>query len=1224
DRFSSAMELVAALEAARDGSLTGRRVGTASAGGVVPEGARRQATVVVSVLTEYDQLVERHVPDRLERLLGHLREQAQAVALAHAGILNEFTGERIVMLFGVPLAREDDAHRATRAALELQERVSGLDGEAPVRLHTGIDTGTVVTHGLEGGEPPFRVTGGPPQAASRIADQAEAGEVWVSAECRSAISPFYELVARAAIKLRGRDRALEPYRVLGESGLQTKIDASERTGLTAFTGRDAELQELGRCLEDALAGEGRLIIVSGDAGLGKSRLLHEFRKGLMARDVPVLVGRCQPYGGGVAYLPFIEILRDDMRLASGVDELIERVREISTALEEFIPLYAHLLALRSTAHPLPRHLQGDAFRLAMQEALAAFVTLRAQRTPVVMVLEDWHWADDASQRVLRQIAEVLQEYPLLVLVSSRPGYGVTWDNVPGVTRIVLDLLTEDGTDQMLRSLLRAREVDGGLVGLIHERTAGNPFYIEEICQALVEEGAVVVVDGAARLAAPPQLLDLPDSIQSVIRARLDRLEREARDVLKLASVVGREFARSVLERGLDDSGHLQRSLDALKAAGLVRQMTVAPDPRYRFKHVLTQEVAYASLLEHQRRELHGRVGAVMEAMHGEHTDDQLDRLAHHFSRAGAWQKAVAYGLRSAAAADRLAQFAESLQILERAQRWLARFPEGDTRDRALVDILLRQERLCETLGQRNRQQQLIDELIGVLGGSDDRAHLAEVYLRQGDLHTLLGNFDRADRALRQSLELRRTLEDPVGERNTLRSIGLLRWHEGRNAEALAVAEETLRLDRERDDLAAIVGDLTNCGAILRALGEHERARDMLEEALAFGDQAAAQSGGDGDELAMKRIYALQHLANIHREQGDRAAALECLHRAGTYAERKRLPIQLAYHYTTLAHVYLQEGEVEACLRYYRDAIALSRKARHAPGLAVTLRIYGEVLTGLGRQEDALPPLYEAASLFADLRDVEGEAAAHRDIAEGAESLGRFAEAVAAWGRAVELRRKLGHRAGELVATEGLARTTRAHVPEPTLALMHYRTAAELAQEIEDASVEGRLRNVMGILEWQRGEFGLALEQYEQARRLFGSIEDPGSAALMLNSIGATLRALGRVQEAEERLQEALETHRRHGFGQLEGHALALLGDISADRDYMRAAAVHYLRSLEIRRRIGDVRGEGWMLHGLARCELTRGDPFRVREHAAAAARIAEECGDHELASACASLRRIAD
>ena len=315
-----------------------------------------------------------------------------------------------------------------------------------------------------------------------------------------------------------------------------------------------------------------------------------------------------------------------------------------------------------------------------------------------------------------------------------------------------------------------------------------------------------------------------------------------------------------------------------------------PEPTYRFKHGLTQQAALGSLLDHQRKELHGRVGEAIEARHERGLDEHLGRLVEHFSRAERWPKAVRYARLAAARANDLSQFAESLELLERTQSWLVRLPDDAERREALIDILFRQERLCETLGLRGRQQRIIDELVALLEPSREPARLAEACLRQGDLNTLLRRFEEAEAALERSLRLRDELGDAIGRRNTLRSLGLLRWHQGRDDEALACIEATLAIDRERGDLEAHVGDLANLGGVLRGMGQTDRARATLEEALRLSAEAnTGPDGRAGTDLAHKQAYILHNLANVHRELGDEATALEYLAQARTLTSDKRLP-----------------------------------------------------------------------------------------------------------------------------------------------------------------------------------------------------------------------------------------------------------------------------------------------------------------------------------------------
>ncbi|HUF25835.1 MAG TPA: tetratricopeptide repeat protein [Gemmatimonadaceae bacterium] len=1229
DRFSSAAELAAELERVRAIGRDGVQSSDALPG-VPPDGERRQATIVVSTLPGYGDLLDAVSPEQLASVMRQIRDAAAEIARRHGGALSPAGEEELVLLFGIPTAHEDDCIRAVRSALELHQRVRLMSEDfersagQTLDLHTGVDSGPVVARPAPSGLG-YQVTGDAARVSAQLSAHAAADEVWISPECRRLVAPFFETQAREPVVLRQREDPLVPLRVIRESGLQTRLEAAERASLTAFTGRDHELAMLRRCRDRALRGAGQLATVVGEAGMGKSRLLHEFRHELDRDQVEVLRGRCQSYGSGTAYLPFIEALRGMLRLgdiddpAGQIVEVLAAVRHVGPELEEFIPLYLSLLSIPSEEYIVPGHLRGEQFRLAMQEALAAAFTLSALQRPAVVLLEDWHWADDASHAVLEQLIEVAADYPLLLVVTYRPGYGVRWAGASQHTPLGLQPLEKESSLAMLMSLLHAEHVPDDLSSVLHERTGGNPFFLEEICQALLEEGTIQVEQGRVRLTGSADALELPETIQAVIRTRLDRLDRDSREILRLASVVGREFSRSILDRTLSEIGRLPNALQSLKRAGLIQQTRVVPDAAYRFKHVLTQEVAYGSLLEHQRKDLHGRVGEAIEAVHQHRIEEHLERLAHHFSRAAKWRKAVEYALRSAARADELRQFSEALQILERALGWLTRVREDSGHSETWIAILLRQERLCETLGLRGRQEQIIGELITVLEAAGDRATLAEAYVRQGDVCTLVRRFDDAESALQRSLLIRQELADAVGERYTLRSLGLLRWHQGRDEEALAFVERALTIDRQLGDLQAILGDLSNIALVLKGMGEYERARAFLEDAVRL--LADSPTGARTPQAAIKQSYILHNLAIVHRALGDNDRAQDYLRQSQAHTANSRLPIQLSYHLTTEAHLRLQQGEIDESLGLYHEAVELTRKAEFAPGLAQSLRFLGELLLGLGRRAEALPHLREAAGLFAQLKDQATESLLWCRVAFLHEQDGRYGDAMAAWGRARTLRRASSDRAGEMEAVEGLARVTRLHVAEPSLALGYYREALEIAGSLGDPVAEGRLRNTIGILEWGQGRFEDALHHFEEALTIFRRLEDPDGAGLMLNSIGVTLRAAGRRAGARERLEEAIAFHRRHGRHRLEGHALAALGDLFHDDEYDDRAMECYTRSLEIRRQIGDRSGEGWMLHHLARTELQGGLIDRFGRHAAEAEQIATECEDAELIASCRQLRR---
>ncbi len=1184
-----------------------------SSSGSLLEGERRQATIVSSNLAGYAALVEQLGPEELEDVMQRISEAATEVVDKHGGKVNQFEGGMLMALFGIPTAHEDDFHRAVRAVLELHARVRELNADLErrlgqrLRMHTGVDTGHVVTQLLEGQGGKYRVLGDAVQGATRLVALAEEDEILVSPKTERLITPFFETEARDPVVLQGKSQPVTPYRVSRESQYQTRLEAAERSGLTNYTGREKEMGILERSLESAFSGEGRFVTAVGEAGVGKSRLLHEFRKALTGKPVTVLEGRCELHGCGVPYLPFIQALRHGLRLLIEDPHALEAnavsaIRDIDPALEHYIPFYLYLLSIKSDRHSIPKHLEGEELQLAMLEALSAIFTASSKRESVVLLLEDWHWADEASKEALRQLVGMVSAHPLLIVATYRPEYRSDWGVVGHHTSVHLGPLDGTSSLKIIQSVMGTSVLPEGLGALIHERTGGNPFFIEELCHTLREEGTIEVVDEEVVLAGTLESLQLPETVQAVIRTRLDRLDRETQEVARVASVIGREFDRRILGRTLPDKSKLGQSLETLKTSGIIQQIRVLPEAAYLFKHVLTQEVVYKGLLLHQRKALHGKAGQVIEDLYADRIEEVLDLLMHHFSRAENWHKAVHYGRESSKRASKLSRFADALTILEKSQSWLLKLPEDKSRQETLIDTLLEQERACETLGARERQQTIVGQLHKLLESTEDRARLAEVYIREGELQIQLGQFDDAERALGRSLDIRRDLSDQLGERNTLRSMGYLRWRQEEYEKAVALNEAALAIDREMNDVEAIAIDLTNLGQVLRSLGAYGRALEHLEEAIRLHDTL---------RNPFQRGYTLVITANVYRNQGDNEKAMHYLQQAAEIQTEHRLTMQQAFTFTSMANIHWDQGHIEESLRLYKDLVQKNRDVKYAEGLSHSLLRLSERLLSLDKPEEALPHLLESTTVLRQLGDPQLEASAWSKIASIYEKdAEKHQDGVEAWGRVRHLRKQTSDLLGELEALEGMARVCRKI--DPLKALEHRADALELATKLDDRPKQGDLLNSMGITEWSRGNYAGALERYEQALDIFRELDDQIHAGLILNSIGVTLKHLQRQDEARARLEEALQVNRQTGERLLEGHSLAALGDVDSEAGNREDALQHYRASLEIRREIDDRKGEGWMLHKLARVYASQGEQDEARDYSERASAIAAECQDQKL------------
>jgi len=402
----------------------------------VPEGERRQATIVFSDLSGYTSMNERLDPEEVEAIMSRIKIEAVRIVERHEGIVNQFVGDEVLALFGIPTAHEDDPVRAVKAARELHDLVRQISPEVEerigikLRMHSGISTGLVVTHLRDIRDGNYGITGDAVNIGARLASHSEADEILVSPETHGLIAPYFNTEAIGEITVKGKTQPTIPYRVTGESAVQTRFEASKQRGFTTFTGRNQELSTLYSSLEKTLAGNGQFVTVVGEAGVGKSRLIYEFRHRLNREEITVVQGRCQAYGTRIPYFPHINALkrglnlRDEDTTAELHDKTVANVLAIDPSLEQYLPLYLHLLS----------------------------IILTSGKQPMVLFFEDWHWTDEASDAALKRLINMSASYPLMLLVIYRPEYSASWANWSHHSPIILKALDHRSSENIVKSI----------------------------------------------------------------------------------------------------------------------------------------------------------------------------------------------------------------------------------------------------------------------------------------------------------------------------------------------------------------------------------------------------------------------------------------------------------------------------------------------------------------------------------------------------------------------------------------------------------------------------------------------------------------------------------------------------------------------------------------------------------------------------------------------------
>jgi len=483
------------------------------------------------------------------------------------------------------------------------------------------------------------------------------------------------------------------YSITGRPAARTRLEASLDRGLTPLIGRQRELEVLRECLARAVGRRGQMVALVGDAGVGKSRLVHELRRAVEPEKVTWLEGHCAPYASTTPYFPLLEILKSSFQIDEGdhVLQIEEKLRDglhqLDPALERIRPFLKELLGFEPEAGAI-EHLDPREKRQKTFEALRALAVPGVQRRPLVLVIEDIHWIDKTSEDYCAFLVESLAGLPVLLVTTHRSGYAVRWADKTYFTQLNLDVLTEPETTAMVGALLGARDVPAEVVRGIMGKAEGNPLFVEEIANALTE-GGVLAGAGEGGRSTGTSRIELPGTVQDIIRARIDRLDEPVKRTVQTAAVIGREFGLKLLARISEAATGVERDLGVLKHHELIHETRFVPELEFIFKHAVIQDVAYHTLLERRRRQLHGGIGRAIEELYADQLDDQAAILAYHYARSDDPAKAIAYSVRAGDRAARLYATVEARKFFGEALQMAKGLRAGADAQRLQIDTSLK-------------------------------------------------------------------------------------------------------------------------------------------------------------------------------------------------------------------------------------------------------------------------------------------------------------------------------------------------------------------------------------------------------------------------------------------------------------------------------------------------------------------------------------------------------
>jgi class 3 adenylate cyclase/tetratricopeptide (TPR) repeat protein len=732
----------------------------------VLEGERKQVTVLFADLKGSMELLADRDPEEARQLLDPMLERMMDAVHRYEGTVNQVMGDGIMALFGAPIAHEDHAVRACYAALRMQDAVKQYAAEVqrtkgvPIQIRVGLNSGEVVVRSIGSDlHMDYTAVGQTTHLAARMEQMAMPGSILITTEVRRLSGGYVEVTSLGPMAVKGLRAPVEVYALVGAGPVRSRLQAAAVGGLTRFVGRARELEDLDRALRSAGSGHGQVVALVGEPGVGKSRLIYEFVHSHDTQGWRVLESASVSYGKATPYYPVIDLLKRYLHVEDGDEartiqaKVTGHLLTLDGALQDTIPVLLALLDALPADSPFLT-LDPPQRRQRTLAALKRLLLRESQVQPVLLVFEDLHWIDAETQALLDSVVESLPTAHLVLLVNYRPEYQHSWGGKTYYTQLRLDPLSPTSADELLHALLGDDPSLAPLTPLLIERTEGNPFFLEESVHTLVETGVLIGAPGAYRLGTPLNGLQVPATVQAVLAARIDRLLPEDKRLLQTAAVIGTEVPGPLLQAIADTSDEaLYRSLAQLQAAEFLYETRLFPEHEYTFKHALTHEVAYSSLLQERRRSLHARIVEALEALYTERLAEHVERLAHHALRGEVWDKALAYCRQAGEKTMARSAYHEAVGYFEQALSTLPHLQETRNTCEQAIDLRLALRMALQPSDDRRRILTCLREAEALAEALADSRRLGQVSRFLSAHFRNLGMYDQAIAVAQRTLAL---------------------------------------------------------------------------------------------------------------------------------------------------------------------------------------------------------------------------------------------------------------------------------------------------------------------------------------------------------------------------------------------------------------------------------------------------------------------------------------
>ena len=1022
------------------------------ASGAELAGERRVVTILFCDVTGSTAMAEQLDPEDVMEIMDGAFDVMIEPIVRYEGTVARLMGDAVLAFFGAPIAHEDDPERACRAALEITteaqryaeelERQRGVGG---FDVRVGINTGLVVV-GEVGSDLRVEYTamGDAINLAARMEGAAEPGTILITEDTDKLVALLFETEALGPIDVKGKAEPISTYRVLGAKEVPGKVRGI--AGLDSpLVGRKTEFGAIQEAMDRLESGIGGIVTIIGEAGIGKSRLVAELRKRSQHNRTASpewLEGRCLSYGTSIAYLLWLDVLRDLLGVTPEAsptqvrDALHHTVEAIcSESSDQVTPYLGRLMSLPLTLEEeaLLKNLTPEVLRANTLQALETILARSADERPLIVVCEDLHWADPSSLEVLEHVLCITDRAPLLIVCLFRPKkehgswrlrQAVARDYPHRHTDLWLPPLSDDQSETLMSNLLRADALPRQLADRILGHAEGNPFYVEEIIRSLIDGGAIVEEESSGRWEATQHVADIPipETLYGVLMARIDRLREDTKRVLQMASVIGRVFLYRVLTEIAEEERSLDDRLLTLQREEMVRERARLPELEYIFKHELTREAAYNGLLKRERRAFHRQVAEALERLFPERIEKQLELLAHHWERARDPEKATHYLQRAGERSVRLSADQEAVEHFSKALAMLQCLP--DTAERAERELNLRVNLIPPLIAVSAygspQVGQIIDRALELGKQVGDPPELFIPILALGAFHGAQANYHKAEAYWEELMALAERVGDPllIALSHWLGWVSLLRGEFDRALNHLGQVTDFYD-PQKHGSLLLFYG--VDPGAIclswiawtLCQLGYPDQALERARQALSL-----AQELQHPHTSAFTQTIAGMEVHHCRRE----IEALEGWAEATiSLSAEYGIPY---FHSRGISHqgwVLVEKGKVQKGLAQMRHGLQAMKATGNRMYVPMELARIGEAHGRLGERQEGLAALSEALELAHETGERYFEAEIHRLRSEMVLAAGDEAGAEASFQRAIEVARQQDAKWWELRAAVSLCR-----------------------------------------------------------------------------------------------------------------------------------------------------------------------------------------------------------